>query len=374
MLTSTLLMTLSEKDPTFPVDGQLLMVLPRAAASINNPDIQLPILRSDGDGYYLEMRVEADTNEAGEVAVTRRVPLEDLTVDEWEELKQQYDSLDLEALADQGISKGLEKIQDRKIQRLFMALLTFLNPRQVGIVLYLYKLAAEQKNGPVVTFRSNDLLESLGYSRTKGGSFHAKVRSQLNRDLVALHRVELVLAKSLREGNKIGAEVIIKSILRIKSYKIENLSRDFDLVKAADYTYELADSYTVSLEFFEGPSRTGDYVLFAGDVDITQKLGSNTKNDYKTKLLLYLASRLKWDSPQDGQYLTISKQYLFKNLDLLGSNSSRNNQIFWRTVEELQQGGYILGAQELPGKRKTPTVQFQINPERLKSSCESSRR
>jgi hypothetical protein len=364
-------MTLSEKDLTFPVDGQLLMVMPRAAASVNNPDVRLPILRSDGDGYYLEMRVEADTTDASEVAVTRRVPLEDLTTDEWQELKRQYDNLDLEALVDQGIGKGLEKIQDRKIQRLFMALLTFLNPRQVGIVLYLYKLAAEQNNGPIVTFRSNALLENLGYSRTKGGSFHAKVRSQLNRDLVALHRVELVLAKSLREGNKIGAEVIIKSILRIKSYKIENLSRDFDLVKAADYTYELADSYTVSLEFFEGPSRTGDYVLFAGDVDITQKLGSNTKNDYRTKLLLYLASRLKWDSPQDGQHLTISKQYLFKNLDLLGSNSSRNNQIFWRTVAELQQEGYILGAQELPGKRKTPTIQFQINLERLRSNIHS---
>lgn len=357
-----------ERDLTFPVDGQLLMVLPRAGASINNPDVRLPILRSDGDGYYLEMRVEADTNDAGEVAVIRRVPLEDLTTDEWEELKQQYDSLDLETLAAQGIAKGLEKIQDRKIQRLFMALLTFLNPRQVGIVLYLYKLADEQNNGPVVTFRSNNLLENLGYSRTKGGSFHAKVRSQLNRDLVALHRVELVLAKSLREGNKIGAEVIIKSILRIKSYKIENLSRDFDLAKAADYTYELADSYTVSLEFFEGSSRTGDYVLFAGDVDVTQKLGSNTKNDYRTKLLIYLASRLKWDSPQDGQYLTISKQYLFKNLDLLGSNSSRNNQIFWRTVKELQQEGYILGAQELPGKRKTPSIQFQINPHKLRPS------
>ena len=77
-----------ERDLTFPVDGQLLMVLPRAGASINNPDVRLPILRSDGDGYYLEMRVEADTNDAGEVAVIRRVPLEDLTTDEWEELKQ----------------------------------------------------------------------------------------------------------------------------------------------------------------------------------------------------------------------------------------------------------------------------------------------
>ena len=126
--------------------------------------------------------------------------------------------------------------------------------------------------------------------------------------------------------------------------------------------------YTVSLEFFEGPNRTGDYVLFASDIDITQKLGNNTKNDYRTKLIVYLASRLRWDSPQDGQYLTISKQYLFKNLDLLGSNSSRNNQIFWRTVEKLRQEGYILGAQELPGKRKMPTVQFQINPDKMRSN------
>lgn len=341
------------------------MLLPRASASVHNPDVRLPLLRSDSDGYYLEMRVEADTSDVGEVAVTRRVPLEDITVEEWEDLKQEYENLDFKALVDKGISKGLEKITDRKIQRLFMALLTFLNPRQVGIVLYLYKLAAEQNNGPVVTFRSNDLLESLGYSRTKDGGFHAKVRSQLNQDLVALHRIELVLAKSLREGNKIGAEVIIKSVLRIKSYKIENLSRDFDLLKAADYTYELADSYTVSLEFFEGPGRTGDYVLFASEIDITQKLGANAKNDYRTKLLVYLASRLKWDSPQDGQYLTISKQYLFKNLDLLGSNSSRNNQIFWRTVEELRKEGYILGAQELSGKRRA--IEFQINPEKISS-------
>lgn len=75
---------------------------------------------------------------------------------------------------------------------------------------------------------------------------------------------------------------------------------------------------------------------------------------------------MKWDRPEDGQYLTISKRYLFKNLDLLGSNSSRNNQIFWRTVEELQQEGYILGAQELPGKRRVSSIQFQINPENLK--------
>ncbi|MEP0955126.1 hypothetical protein [Microcoleus sp. FACHB-1515] len=357
----------NHEEPTFPVDGQLLMVLPRAGASLKNPDVQLPILRSDEDGYYLEMRVEADPGNPSEVAVTRRVPLENLSAEEWEELKRQYADLDFQSCTDQGVSKGLEKIQDRRIQRLFMALLTFLNPRQVSIVLFLYRLAAQQGNGAIVSFRSNDLLESLGYTRTKDGGFASKLRSQLNRDLVALHRTELVLAQSLRKGNSVGAKVMIKSVLRIKDYEIDNVPRDFDLAKAADYTYELADAYTVSLEFFEGPGRTGDYVLFANSIDITQKLGSNAKSDYKTKLLIYLASRMKWDAMQDGGYLHISKQYLFKNLDLLGSNSSRNNQIFWRTVDELQQEGYVISAQELPGKKRIATIQFQLNLEKMQS-------
>lgn len=362
----TVCQTVHPITPGFPVDGQLLMVLPRAAASLKNPDVRLPILRSDAEGYYLEMQVEADPREAGEVAVIRRVPLENLSEAEWEALQTQYANLDLKDCIDRGVSKGLEKIPDRKVQRLFMALLTFLNPRQVSIVLYLYKLASQQGNGPIVCFRSNDLLESLGYKRTKDGGFASKLRSQLHRDLVALHRTELVVAQSLPKGNQMGAKVTIKSVLRIRDYEIDQVPRDFDLVKAADYTYELADAYTIALEFFDGPSRTGDYLLFTGDLDISQKLGSNAKCDYKTKLLIYLASRIKWNAMQDGQYLIISKQYLFKNLDLLGSNSSRNNQIFWRTVEELRQEGYILGAQEIPGK-KVSNIQFHINPDRLYS-------
>jgi hypothetical protein len=342
------------------------MVMPRAGASVKNPDVQLPILRSDGDGYYLELQVASDAQDASEVAVTRRVPIEDLSQDEWEDIKSQYASLDLASCVDVGLTKVLDKIQDRRLERLVMALLTFLNPRQVSIVLYLYRLADQQQAGPLVSFRSNDLLEALGYSRTKDGGFASKLRSQLHRDLVALHRTELVFAQSLRKGDNLGAKVTIKSVLRIRDYEIDNVPRNFDLAKAADYTYELADAYTLSLEFFDGP-RTGDYVLFANSLDISQRLGGSAKHDYRTKLLVYLASRIKWDRPEDGQYLSISKRYLFKNLDLLGSNSSRNNQLFWRTVEELREEGYILGAQELPGKKKAATIQFQINPEKLRA-------
>ncbi len=50
---------MSKEDTAFPVDRQLLMVMPRAGASIRNPDVRSPILRADADGYYLEMRVGA---------------------------------------------------------------------------------------------------------------------------------------------------------------------------------------------------------------------------------------------------------------------------------------------------------------------------
>ena len=358
----------------FAVDGQLVRLLPRAGASFKNPDVNLPVLRADAGGYYLEMRVEADPDELSEVAVTRRIPLEDLSREEWQELKERYDNLDLDAYLSRGI-KGLDKIDDLRVRRLTATLLTFLNPRQVELVLYLYRAAAASETGPVVKFRSNDLLEVMGYSRTKDGGFHAVVRSQLHCDLMALHRTELVYAEETASGDNIVAEVTIKNILRIQKFKVDNVQRDFDSDKAADYTYGSADEYVVNLEFFQTPTPNGgDYVLF-GNIDMQQRVGGSAKHDYGTKLLMYLASRLKWDSPKDGQYLTISRRHLYKNLDLFGSNSSRNNSIFWRTVDELKEKQFVVGAREIPGKRKSSVlVEFQINTDMIRSvSLEAKR-
>lgn len=341
------------------------MVMPKAGASIRNTDVQLPVFRQDKSGYYLEIQVHANSEDEREIAVTRRVPIDNLSESEWLEVESQYKKLDFSVCKDRGINKALENIADRRIQRLFLALLTFLNPRQVAIILYLYREAAEQSNSPLISFRSNDLLEALGYSRTKDGGFTARVRSQLNQDLVALHRTELVFARSLQKGKQVGAKVIVKSILRIRDYEIDNVPRNFDLAKAADYTYELADTYTVALEFFEGPSRTGDCVYFPSSVDTKQGNGGNAKRDYKMKLLVYLASRMKWDKLKEGEYLIVSKRYLLKNLDLLGSNKSRNNKTLWRTIEQLKQEGYITEASEILGKRKMTNIQFQINPNKL---------
>ena len=53
---------------------------------------------------------------------------------------------------------------------------------------------------------------------------------------------------------------------------------------------------------------------FFGNIGMEQKVGKSAKHDYGMKLLIYLASRLKWDSPKDGQYLTISKRHLIQKL------------------------------------------------------------
>jgi hypothetical protein len=351
----------------FAVDGQLLRVIPRAGATLRNPNVHPPTLRADGDAYYLELRVEADPTEDSEVALTRRIPLEYLSAEDWEALKMAYEKLDLAICTTKGVAKGLEKVPDRRLQRLLTSLMNFLNPRQISVILYLYRLAAQQSNGAKITFKSNDLLTDLGYTRTKDGGFASKLRSQLHCDLVTLHRTELVLPQSLRKGNT-NNRVTLKNILNIQGFEINNVPRDFDLMKAADYTYELADTYTVALKFFDGVSKGSDFVMFPNSLDISQKLGGNAKNDYRTKLIIYLASRMKWDNPQDEQYLIISKPYIFKNLDLFGSNSSRNNQIFWRTIEELKTSGYLISAQELPGKKRTPSIQFQLNSESLRCS------
>jgi hypothetical protein len=378
--THSLTAHLSHPD-AFPVDGSLLLLLPRAGASPRNPDVRMPILRSDPEGFYLEMRIESDPSDPTEFPLIRRIPLEQLNEADWLTFKTEYTKLDAKVWTTQGVAKAVESISDRRIQRLLANMMTFLNPRQVSLLLHFYRLAASQGQGSQITFKSNEVLEILGYTRTKDGGFASKLRSQLHRDLVSLHRTELVFPQLARRGSSFGNgygnghgnghsngsnKVEIQTILTIQGCKSEGGQEQFDILRAADYTYELAESYSIKLNFWDGMGRNRDYILFPNSLDISQRLGSNAKNDFKMRLLIYLASRIKWDAPQDGQYLIVSKQFLFKTLDLLGTNSSRNNQIFWRTVGELKEAGYLIGAQELPGKRKFNSIQFQVNPEKLR--------
>jgi hypothetical protein len=354
---------MSSLDPlksTFPVEAHLLRLVSRAGIPLRNPDLRPPLVRIDGDEAFLEMRVEAGE----EMGLVRRILIDRPEVQQ--SLRLALEKMDWETCIHKGLAQGLAQVEGRLSERWLTSLMTFLNPRQLAILLYCARLSSARLTnaapggiGGRVTFNSDDLLVALGYTRTRDGGFASKVRSQVHRDLVTLHRVELVYPQSIVEGKMEATKrkVEVRSLLKIVDFVPER-GTGFDLFRAADLSYEMAESYSVELS-----CRGAAKILFPSSIDLSQRLGGNAKNDYRMRLLIYLASRVAWGTISDGQYMILSKQGLFNNLDLLGSNSSRNNQIFWRTIELLKQEKFLISAQELPGKSKLNSVQFQINPD-----------
>ncbi|MBC8121438.1 MAG: hypothetical protein H7Y22_06315 [Gemmatimonadaceae bacterium] len=371
---------MSEREPFFRFDGQIARYLPRGGATLKNPDAQTPALRRDDRGvWFLEMTFTADPDHPSEIELTRRIPLDNLSEEDWQNLQHWYANLDFKQIIAQGISNGLEKIEDTRVQRLFMSLLTFLNPRQVAVLIYLYRAADEQGSTPQVCFESNELLEALGYSRSNDGRFPAEVRAQLNRDLVALHRMELVIPDPEQDANASRAVYLVKNILRIEKFAVDKGGRKtFDWQKAADYTHELADGYTVSLGFFDTIKRGSDYLLLSKDIDLKQKPNAQASRNYRMKLQTYLWGRMAWDDLQEGQYLNVSLAYLLKHLELFGNNKSRNKAILYEVIEELKREGedpksegLIVDYKEVVN-RKSVTVRFKINPNRARRKSSAS--
>ncbi len=106
----------AKKKGSFPVDGQLLMILPRAGSTLRNHDVNLPELRLDTDGYYIEIKINADPENPEEVEVTRRIPLDNCSEEELQTLQTQFTNLELESCVEKGVKKTLENIEDRKLQ------------------------------------------------------------------------------------------------------------------------------------------------------------------------------------------------------------------------------------------------------------------
>jgi len=345
-------------DALFAVSSQLLEILSRAGTSIRSPDLEHPTVRADRHGRYLEGRIIPDPQEPSEGECVRRISLDELSREKWELLKDELDRLQLSDAVENGLLRELEKIGDEQIRRLIYMILTYCNPRQRMLVLFMYREAARRRTGSRVYFKVNELLQVFGYKPQADGSFPSRIRSQLHRDLVALHRTEINYTRPIQRGKRKKTQLEFRSIVRIRSAELDNMPRDFDIVQAADDGYGCADAYTVELEFFDDESGV---VLFNDAVSFEQKDFGRTSEDYETKLLVFLASKLRKDALTEDNSLVVTKRALFKNLDLFGNNSSRNNQILWRTIEKLKEQGYIMSAGEVPGKRRPANVSIQIN-------------
>lgn len=350
----------TDEPPPFTTNAQLLEILIRAGASIRNPDVLPPVVRSDRRGRYLELRIAKDPEDPGSYEYIRRIQLDELDDETWERLKEECAQIQLQACRDNGLKNELEKVGDEKIRRFIYSLFMYLTPRQMVMVLYMHREASRRKS-MVVDFRANDLLETLGYSRQGDGSFPSKYRAQLHRDLVDIHRTEIYYANKL---TKRDTKLIFKSIMRIKTVDLRNLPRDFDIMQAAEDGYGCADGYTVEIEPFDDVEGS---VMFSGSFQFArQQRCLHTSDDYTTRLLIFLGSRMRPHLLRDEKFLTVTKRTLYSRLELFGKNGGRNNKLLWETIDELKSDRWILGARELPKANRTASIEFEINLEKLR--------
>ncbi|MEM1369258.1 MAG: hypothetical protein AAGG02_14870 [Cyanobacteria bacterium P01_H01_bin.15] len=360
---------MSEQLEIFPVDGDVIRVLPEASTSFKTVRGGPKLIR-DGDRVFLQMGIENEpSSHSAQFEVSaRRLEVSEFAEDDIELLRSQIEALDIELCKTKGLKKGLESINDGRFRRLLVTLLNFLNPAQIALLFCLYKMAYEQESSPKVSFESNELMDKLGYVRSSSGYFNSKSRSNLHRDLLALHRMELVLARQLSNSR---TRYDIKTLLRIESYEVDRKPRAFDAEKAGDYTFELADQYTLTLGFLrDAVDEDPDKILLAYSTDKLRSRGKGQKNenDYATKLLAYLASRMKWDKLIEGEYLEISVRYLMKNLGIFSANNTRNHNHLKGAIEKLTEAGYLKDYKEILNKKNKPQkIRFRINLQMIRS-------
>ena len=122
---------------TFAVDGHLLRLVSRAGIPLRNPDLRAPLIRGEGEGAFLEMRVESSGD--GELGLVRRIAIESLSPEALEIMPIALDQMDWWACVNKGLAQGLAGVQDRSQTRWLTSLMTFLNPRQLAILLYCYQ-------------------------------------------------------------------------------------------------------------------------------------------------------------------------------------------------------------------------------------------
>lgn len=346
--------------PPFTLNAQLLEILIRAGASIRNPDVLPPVVRSDRRGRYLELRIGKDPEDASSYEYVRRIQLDQLEDETWERLQEECAQIQLDACRDNGLKNELEKIGDEKIRRFIYSLFMYLTPRQMLMVLYMHR-EASRRGSLVVDIRTNDLLETLGYARQADGSFPSRYRGQLHKDLVDIHRTEIYYAN---KPTKRDTKLIFKSIMRIKTVNLRNLPRDFDIMQAAEDGYGCADAYTLELEPFDDVEGA---VMFSGSFQFArQQKYLHTSDDFSTRLLIFLGSRMRPHLLRDERFLIVTKRTLYSRLELFGKNGGRNNRLLWEAIEELKSDKWLFGARELPKSNRTCSIEFEINTEKLR--------
>jgi hypothetical protein len=343
-------------EPIYTLSGDILNVLFHSRTAME-PEAAMLSLTSDQDSKYIELSRRMIPDGESKQEYLSRIPIRDLSVEQWNALTEEFARFKMQAMAENGLEDLAEKITNDSNRFAIYTLLSFCSLSQFRITMELHRRAAETKSGSRLSFKTNDVLESLGYSRSSDGHFPAKFRAQFHRNLMALHSTEVLIMQHTSTRRR-RAKLSYRSILRIRDVDLDNLPREFDMRRAAEDGYGCADGYIVDLEFFDlSPGNS----VCVSDVDIRNHQHKHDKDDYELSAILLLAHA---QVNSDGSNLIkISMGELLEFLKIQDSNTSRRKTKVLRTLRRLKESGHI---QEFV-QDNSGNIEIAINPEKIRS-------
>jgi hypothetical protein len=343
----------------FGVSLELMKLFTLASASASHPNAaDKPTLEQIDGTWFLVFRVrEGSGHQAQEVS--RCVPLDDFSEEDLNTLKQCYSSVDLRRVIDVGLRKGLSELDNPKVRKAFLALLTRINPRHLAELLFLYRLAHEQGNGPTVEFETNDLLDAL-YERSNNGGKHASnVRGLVRRDIhnLAFNPIKYKDFGHTAESSRVRTRY--KTFLTLEASDVDKrrmIYRDDDYDWASEETDRTPDAFIVTLNFFEKKR-----ILLPVSMNLKQSDSLQTNRNYEVQLFQYILSKI--ENIIEGEYFAITLNELYTHFDLTDKNTVRKREVVWRAIEKLKGSQFLLDARAtFSGKRQSQTgVELLVN-------------
>lgn len=369
---------LEEREYLVPMDAQLLSILATAGAPFKDPFVNLPSVESEADGQCaIVVRVRGGLYQDDDgLELERRYQVGKLEDDEFDfiQLNVATSTQNPEfRVHTQKVIKSLGEsdperyrgAEFRRLQRILLGVSLFCGSRNLETIYLLYKAAYEQETKtPLIDTRQ--LLEARGYKRRENiRDYDPNISSQLAQEMLSMHRTEIVFqattpTQSGQKGRR-DVAIVYKNILRIKRAFYQNRpEEEVDFERAGDLTFQLPDVYEVELGFYDEK----DTILLSLPTRGVLAPSANYSRDYQSRCLVYIAGRLSWDKKIP---MWISKATLLRKSGILGTNSTRNNQLLQQALENLLEQKYLLQAEIVskPGRRQD-AVKIVPNPEKIR--------
>jgi hypothetical protein len=356
----------------FPVHPMLLEIMSYVSRHVRSGEPARPSLSAVGHQLYLEVHNVAGNIEEGEVSWSRSLELKNLPPDARESIQQQLDLVDFEQCQTNGLSVGLAQVTDNDTKSILHELLTFLNLRQQKILFHLYQKAFSLETGPQVTIDTNDLMEALEYKKGNDGYFYSSDRERVCQDLSILESVRITYGAPVVTEKGVIADIKRINLIAIKGYQRSKADDpNFGWKEALRFDSDLPSKITIRLEHWATREEDENYVLISNDIDVSHIDGRGRREDYRFRLLVYIASRMHKKGLIDNRFLRLSKYYTFKFMGLFGKNDSRNNTYFQAAAKQLIEEGFLRSWKEVQADRQQ-YFEFEINHSKLSLSVKKT--